>query len=51
MLNAYPSKDALLQGGLDGLQAELQRKAKVRAEETTSVAQPPSAFNFILDSA
>jgi AcrR family transcriptional regulator len=44
----YLSKDALLQGGLDGLQAELQRQAKARADEATSAAQPPTHFNFVL---
>jgi AcrR family transcriptional regulator len=44
----YASKDALLQGGLDGLQAQLQRQVRVSADDAVLSIQPPVAFNFVL---
>src|ERR1035437_8363931 len=44
----YPNKDALLQGGLEGLQAELQRQALVRATDTNSHPVALTGFKFAL---
>ncbi len=44
----YPSKDALLQGGLEGLQAELQRQARARADNASSSPQALTGFDFVL---
>lgn len=44
----YPNKDALLQGGLEGLQAELQRQALVRAADTNPHSEALTGFKFAL---
>jgi AcrR family transcriptional regulator len=44
----YPNKDALLQGGLDGLQAELQRQSLVRATDANPQAEALTGFKFAL---
>lgn len=44
----YPNKDALLQGGFDGLQAELQRQARVRANDVDSRPEDLIGFKFAL---
>ncbi len=44
----YPNKDALLQGGLDGLQAELQRQARARSEKTSTGLKTTEEFGFAL---
>ena len=43
----YPNKDALLQGGLDGLQAQLRRQAQAGADAAHPDAGPPAGFHFI----
>lgn len=43
----FPNKDALLQGGLDGLQAELQRQARARADIARSGADTTEGFGFV----
>jgi AcrR family transcriptional regulator len=42
----YPSKDALLTGGLEGLQAELQRQARASAHIARADGGPPESFGF-----
>lgn len=42
----YPNKDALLQGGLNGLQAELQRQARARADIASSGEGATEGFGF-----
>jgi len=42
----YPNKDALLQGGLEGLQAELQRQALVRAVDANPHPDALTGFKF-----
>ncbi len=42
----YPNKDALLQGGLNGLQAELQRQARARANTAASGVGATQEFGF-----
>lgn len=42
----YPNKDALLQGGLNGLQAELQRQARARTDSPASGAGKTQGFGF-----
>jgi len=44
----YPNKDALLQGGLDGLQAELQRQTQLRAADANSRSEALTGFQFAL---
>jgi AcrR family transcriptional regulator len=44
----YPNKDALLQGGLDGLHAELQRQALVRAADAEPHPVALVGFKFAL---
>jgi AcrR family transcriptional regulator len=44
----YPNKDALLQGGLEGLQAELQRQALVRAADANPHPDALTGFKFAL---
>ncbi len=43
----YPNKDALLQGGLDELQAELQRQAQALADAARRDVGTPAGFHFI----
>jgi AcrR family transcriptional regulator len=42
----YPNKDALLQGGLNGLQAELQRQARARTDSARSSEDRTEGFGF-----
>ncbi len=42
----YPNKDALLQGGLNGLQAELQRQARTRSDNPSSGGGRAQGFGF-----
>ena len=42
----YPNKDALLQGGLDNLKAELQAQARVRSDKAPAVSEVWSGFRF-----
>lgn len=44
----YPNKDALLQGGLEGLQTELQRQALVRAGDANPQPEALTGFKFAL---
>jgi AcrR family transcriptional regulator len=44
----YPNKDALLQGGLDGLQSELQRQVRLRASDPNSQIEGAAGFHFAL---
>lgn len=44
----YANKDALLQGGLEGLQAELQRQAQVGANHADPDAGAVPGFHFAL---
>ena len=42
----YPNKDALLQGGLNALQTELQRQARARADHPASGADRTEGLGF-----
>jgi AcrR family transcriptional regulator len=42
----YPNKDALLTGGLEGLQAELQRQARASAQRARPDGGPAHVFGF-----
>lgn len=42
----YPNKDALLQGGLEGLQAELQRQARTRSDNASPSTEESEGFLF-----
>ncbi len=44
----YPNKDALLQGGFEGLQAELQRQTQVRADNANFSPEALTGFKFAL---
>ena len=44
----YPNKDALLQGGLEGLQAELQRQARARSDNASPSTVALEGFHFAL---
>lgn len=44
----YPNKDALLQGGLEGLQTELQRQAREGSNNGCKTAEPLEDFRFAL---
>lgn len=44
----YPNKDALLQGGLEGLQAELQRQARAWSDNASPSTEALEGFHFAL---
>ena len=44
----YPNKDALLQSGLEGLQAELQRQARTRSDNASPSTETLGGFHFAL---
>jgi len=44
----YPNKDALLVGGLEDLQAELQRQAQAQADRSHGMIDTPGGFRFAL---
>ncbi|MHB8473326.1 MAG: TetR/AcrR family transcriptional regulator [Gammaproteobacteria bacterium] len=44
----YANKDALLQGGLKDLQAELQRQARVRSDNARPSTKASESFHFAL---
>lgn len=44
----YPNKDALLMGGLEDLQAQLQAQARAQAGHKQPVATPACGFRFAL---
>lgn len=44
----YPNKDALLQGSLGDLQAELQRQARARSDNSSSSTGALKGFHFAL---
>ncbi|OGU22406.1 MAG: hypothetical protein A2580_02830 [Hydrogenophilales bacterium RIFOXYD1_FULL_62_11] len=44
----YPNKDALLQGGLEDLQAELQRQTSARSDNASPSAGALEGFHFAL---
>lgn len=44
----YPNKDALLQSGLEGLQAELQRQARTRSDNASPSTEALGVFRFAL---
>ena len=43
----YPNKDALLQGGLEGLQGELQRQARKRSGNAKTSTDTSGVFLFV----
>lgn len=44
----YPNKDALLQGGLEGLQSELQRQARAWSDNASPGTEALEGFHFAL---
>lgn len=44
----YPNKEALLEGGLAGLQAELQRQARARSTGASPATEAPPGLQFAL---
>ena len=43
----YPNKDELLQGGFEGLQAELQRQARTRSDDASPSTEDSVSFLFV----